>query len=206
MYKVFINDSFLIIDLPELSMSNHNNLLQIRLNENEAIEPYVHLLENQPGCRGFYLQHPKPNVLIARLEQQYPVVNAAGGLVMSPAGKLLMIFRKGCWDLPKGKAEGSERTRETALREVVEECGIPKPHSAMEFFTTRHFYRENNSGFIKKSVWFMMEVDSDNIPLFPQAEEDITRAIWCSKEEYLNLRKDCYPSVRELIERLWVVD
>ena len=32
-------------------------------------------------------------------------VKAAGGLVMNKEGKLLFIYRKGIWDLPKGKVD-----------------------------------------------------------------------------------------------------
>lgn len=57
-----------------------------------------------------------------------PYIQAAGGLVWreTKAGKeLLLIHRKryGDWTLPKGKREGSESLRETAVREVIEETG-----------------------------------------------------------------------------------
>mgnify|MGYP003148665844 FL=1 len=32
-------------------------------------------------------------------------VKAGGGLVINKEGKLLFIFRKGIWDLPKGKMD-----------------------------------------------------------------------------------------------------
>ena len=52
------------------------------------------------------------------------MVEAAGGLVFNKDGDILMIFRNGKWDLPKGKLEIGESIEECAIREVEEECGI----------------------------------------------------------------------------------
>jgi len=47
----------------------------------------------------------------------------AGGLVTNENNELLMIFRRGKWDLPKGKADEGETVEACALREVEEETG-----------------------------------------------------------------------------------
>ena len=52
------------------------------------------------------------------------LIKAAGGLVYNQENKLLMIFRNGKWDLPKGKLEEGESIENCAIREVEEECGI----------------------------------------------------------------------------------
>ena len=52
------------------------------------------------------------------------MVEAAGGLVFNKDGGILMIFRNGKWDLPKGKLEIGESVEECAIREVQEECGV----------------------------------------------------------------------------------
>ena len=54
---------------------------------------------------------------------KYKIVNAAGGIVFNDT-KLLMIFRNGLWDLPKGKVEPNENLKECAIREVEEETGV----------------------------------------------------------------------------------
>ena len=50
------------------------------------------------------------------------VIEAAGGLIFNAQQELLMIFRKGFWDLPKGKVDEGESLGDCALREVNEEC------------------------------------------------------------------------------------
>ncbi len=40
--------------------------------------------------------------------------------------EILMIFRRGKWDLPKGKLDKGESLEACALREVEEETGLKK--------------------------------------------------------------------------------
>ena len=50
----------------------------------------------------------------------YKIIEAAGGLVFNDKNKILMIFRNGKWDLPKGKLEIGEQIQDGAIREVKE--------------------------------------------------------------------------------------
>jgi 8-oxo-dGTP pyrophosphatase MutT (NUDIX family) len=52
------------------------------------------------------------------------LIEAAGGLVLNERGNLLMIFRRGKWDLPKGKRDAGESIETCAVREVEEETGL----------------------------------------------------------------------------------
>ncbi len=51
-------------------------------------------------------------------------VTAAGGLVENEKGEVLLIFRRGKWDLPKGKLDPGETIEQCAVREVEEETGL----------------------------------------------------------------------------------
>src|SRR5690349_14410386 len=57
------------------------------------------------------------------LRSKFKVVKAAGGLIRKKE-KFLMIYRLKKWDLPKGKREKNEKYKQTAVREVQEECNI----------------------------------------------------------------------------------
>ena len=54
-----------------------------------------------------------------KLEARYEDIKAAGGVVFNANDEVLLIYRRGKWDFPKGKAEKGETIEETALREVV---------------------------------------------------------------------------------------
>ena len=51
-------------------------------------------------------------------------IQAGGGLVENEKGEILFMFRRGKWDLPKGKLDPGESLENCALREVKEETGI----------------------------------------------------------------------------------
>lgn len=55
---------------------------------------------------------------------RFRFVRAAGGVVTDPQGNSLLIFREGCWDIPKGMVEPGESLAQAAIREVEEETGI----------------------------------------------------------------------------------
>ena len=48
----------------------------------------------------------------------------AGSLVINEKKELLLIYRKGKWDFPKGKVEKNEKKKTGALREASEETGL----------------------------------------------------------------------------------
>jgi len=133
-----------------------------------------------------------------RLFATFPVIQAAGGYVMNPRSQLLMIFRRGYWDLPKGKLEDGEMPEEAALREVEEECGIDKLHIASLPFDTYHIYRENGTTVIKQSTWYRMHTEHLHSPI-PQEEEDIAEARWVDLPVPSEILAGAYASIREVI-------
>ena len=46
---------------------------------------------------------------------EQPIITAAGGLVQNNEGAFLLIFRRGFWDLPKGKLDVGESIPDCAV-------------------------------------------------------------------------------------------
>lgn len=133
----------------------------------------------------------------AYLKSKFKVIEAGGGLVLKQ-DKILMIYRLGKWDLPKGKADKGEDLGDAAVREVQEECGVIAELNK-RLCVTWHNYRVNGSRVLKKSVWYQMRcLNDDN--LSPQIEEDITEIRWVSLAEAQELLKNSYPSIKEVIK------
>lgn len=132
------------------------------------------------------------------LFETFPIIEAAGGYVLNTQGKLLMIFRKEFWDLPKGKLDEGESLEETAKREVEEECGIGKLHIISEPFSTYHVYEERGRVVIKHSVWYAMKTSDTQQPV-PQEEEEITDARWVELPVSDSILEGAYASIREVI-------
>ena len=100
----------------------------------------------------------QPKIIYHNWEEfcdNYKMIFASGGVVLSNE-KLLMIFRNGLWDLPKGKMELHETELECALREVEEECGIDNLRVIKFLKYTYHTYIENNQAILKKTSWYLM--------------------------------------------------
>ena len=128
----------------------------------------------------------------------HEVINAAGGLVQNKHGLYLFIFRKGKWDLPKGKMEKGESPEKASIREVEEECGINKLSIVKSLGITSHTYELNGVQVLKNTYWFLMKTNSEN-PLVPQLEEDITEAKWMDKDQVKEAMKNTYPLIKELL-------
>ena len=71
------------------------------------------------------------------------LIDAAGGFVQNSERQLLMIFRNGKWDLPKGKLETDEDIKDCAKREVEEECGVNNLRIVSQLQNTYHTYDIN---------------------------------------------------------------
>ena len=116
---------------------------------------------------------------------------AAGGIITRrrEAGtEVLLIFRRGMWDLPKGKAKKRESVRQCALREVQEELGIDAVHLGQPLGATVYGYDMYNrrgqlAHVVKTTHWFQMTTSEEEFR--PQLEEDITGVAWFAWEEAL---------------------
>ena len=128
------------------------------------------------------------------------VIEAAGGMVFNEEKELLMIFRRGFWDLPKGKVDVGETLEECAIREVQEETGLNTIKLCNFLTTTYHTYLFKDEAILKPSHWFKMEHWGDE-NLIPQTEEDITEIKWVSKAEAQELKDKMYPTIRIIVEQ-----
>ena len=126
---------------------------------------------------------------------------AAGGLVTNPHHEILWIFRRGFWDLPKGKLEEGETIQTCALREVQEETGIHslQLHELLKFTNHTYFDTYLNEEVIKRTYWFHMTI-SNVQKGDPQVLEDIEKLEWHTLENSKNCLANTYATIREVIE------
>lgn len=130
--------------------------------------------------------------------KRFEVIEAAGGIVQNTDKDILFIFRRGKWDLPKGKMEIGESPEICAEREIEEETGVNKLTLKRKVGDTYHLYRENGKDILKISRWFYFTCRGKQI-LRPQPEEDITEVKWiqtrCIKEPMANT----YKTIRDIM-------
>ena len=114
-------------------------------------------------------------------------ITAAGGVVFRTSGKnpdpeVLLIYRNGVWDLPKGKLEKGESIAMCASREVAEETHSELPLIISALGTTYHEYYEKNKKIGKTIYWYSMIFPKEQL-LKPQLLEGIERVEWAPIEK-----------------------
>ena len=130
------------------------------------------------------------------------MIEAAGGLVFNKDGDILMIFRNGKWDLPKGKLEIGESVEECAIREVEEECGISGLIIENKIKDTYHTYVLERENILKKIYWYKMRTNFDG-ELVPQIEEGITKVSWVEKDQISEKLTNSYGNISDVLNRIF---
>jgi len=129
----------------------------------------------------------------------YKTILASGGLVLNEEGEIMFIFRRGFWDLPKGKIELKEKKKKAAIREVSEETGIIDLIIAGKIGVSNHSYK-NKSGkrILKVSHWYLMNTYKQKAT--PQTEEDIVKAEWMTLEKFYSEERPVFSSILEILD------
>ena len=168
-------------------------------NERNSFSIIANLLRKNDHIDKIYLYSVDYEKMVKDFEAMYPVVEASGGLVRNEKNEFLFIFRRGHWDLPKGKLEKNESRRDGAVREVIEETGIKKVKIIDKIGVTYHIFK-NKKGkeSIKKSHWYLMR--SEKQKLVPQLEEDIEIADWKTLNEFKKM-SPAYNNIKDIIEK-----
>jgi ADP-ribose pyrophosphatase YjhB (NUDIX family) len=134
------------------------------------------------------------------LRSKFKIVKAAGGLIRKK-DKFLMIYRMKKWDLPKGKKERKERYKETAVREVAEECNV-SVKLGKKLCTTWLTYTMNKNNMLKKTRWYLMDVLDDS-KMRPDFKEDIEELRWMNPKEVYHALQDSYKSINFVFEKYY---
>ena len=126
------------------------------------------------------------------------LIKAGGGLVTNEIGEVLFIFRRGKWDLPKGKLDPGESLESCAMREVKEETGIGHLELIRFLVITEHEYIEGGHSFLKETHWWLMKTKG-NQPLTPQLEEEITVIEWMGSDDFKIVQQNTYPTILDVL-------
>jgi 8-oxo-dGTP pyrophosphatase MutT (NUDIX family) len=185
---------------PEIDeVRHHPDAVYIDELSRAAINSLLHEIEKPQFHAGIIL-----NENFQKLQKEFfkhfKLVKAGGGVVKNKAGEILLIFRKGKWDLPKGKLDDSETLSECAIREVKEETGLTRIEGGKEIDITYHTYVEFGKHILKESHWYMMKVKTAEI-LIPQLEEGITDIRWVKKDEIKNYLDNTFPTIAAILKK-----
>jgi 8-oxo-dGTP pyrophosphatase MutT (NUDIX family) len=202
MYKIYINENILELkDAKDITNGEYAKgaMLAPYNGKKTMLLSYIDMLEKTNKFKHVILYHSKLKTLRRDTKSLFTIVQAGGGLVVNDKDKVLLIFRKGHWDLPKGKREKGEKKRVTAVREVEEETGVRNLIIQDKINVTHHLYRiKKGKRALKKTHWYLME--THNQKLTPQTKEDIVKAEWKDLNKFMKKELKMYLSIREVID------
>ncbi|HTL09308.1 MAG TPA: NUDIX hydrolase [Chitinophagaceae bacterium] len=200
--KIYFNDKPLFlcdaIDAAIEPYRHHDDAIFIDEFSTHSIKTILHEMALSKVHAGIFL-HNNLEELQKAFWKRFTIVQAGGGVVSNADNELLMIFRRGKWDLPKGKLDPGETLEQCALREVEEETGLQQLTLHRHLLTTYHTYHENGKFILKESYWYTMSTNGAE-QLVPQATEDIAEAKWVAKDSIPELMKNSFPSIQDVME------
>ena len=193
MYKVFFNRKPIFLITKIIKQDINNPMLYLKYSSSENI---IKALKSKK-VKSLFLYHSNQEKLWRNLLKKFPIVQAAGGLVINSKSEYLFIFRNNKWDLPKGGIEKKENIKDAALREVNEETGVEDIEIIKPLPMTYHFFKRNGVFKLKKTFWYLMKTEFDG-KFKPQLLEGITKVEWKLKEELNEIFKNSYENIKTL--------
>lgn len=198
-YKVFNNNSVLIIT-ENINDSDDSSAVKISALDSDFFEFFIRQNEEE---KVFVYQAEDASKALLGFADFFKIIFAAGGIVKNAKNELLVIFRNGFWDLPKGKVEKNERIDKAAIREVSEETGLTDITLVKQVTTTYHIYcLKDGTKVFKPTFWYEMRSLVEN-GLIPQVEEGITEVKWMSLEILGNIKKQTFKSLLPLFNSIF---
>ena len=203
-YKIYYGEKpiFLCNEIDETIQPfiHHDDTIFIDELNAHTIKTLLHEMR-QPAVHAIVFYYPDLEQLKTKVFKKFKKIRAGGGLVLNDKKEALLIFRRGKWDLPKGKLDKGETIENCAVREVLEETGLKTAKITKPLLITWHIYQQGATLILKETDWFAMKVKGDTL-LIPQVEEDITDIQWVPKNKMAHYQENAFPSVRDVLALL----
>lgn len=212
-YKFFVNSKVVILcDNPGRvdELLDSNDLFIVRKYESTTqLKEFIEILLDHQNHSQFIIFYQDLEKLKKDFLDQFICIDAAGGVIQNEKEEVLLMYRRGAWDLPKGKVDDGETLEQAAVREVQEETGLMEIELGQEVFfpeflnkATYHSYPYRKQQAMKVSYWYKMRYLGNSEPI-PQEEEDIEKIKWVKVEDLPNYYNNMYPSIIDVLEAVF---
>lgn len=203
MYKVYVNGVSVFLGTPEsvgeLGLLPAKDVYNTPyLGKKKQILQYLDLLDKNKNIRTVVFYAENASALWADFCACFTQLEAAGGVVTNAEHELLVFYRRGNWDMPKGKIDSGETPEQAAVREVQEETGLQHLHLGPFLVHTWHTYTEKGKRILKRTWWYQMTTSDTKV--VPQTEEDIEEIRWVNPIAWLAEKPEVYESIRDVIQ------
>jgi 8-oxo-dGTP pyrophosphatase MutT (NUDIX family) len=200
-FKVFIKDRLILFtENMNIPVKDKNVLFYRYQGMDKLMLEFEHFIRLRKIKTLIVYRKKNSRTLFKSFVGRFKLTRAAGGAVISTEDEVLMIFRHGRWDLPKGKKNSGERNKETAIREVMEETGLQHVEISKKLSVTYHFYRRNKKLIIKKTHWYLMSAMPKQ-EMIPAREEGIEKVKWVPFEKAMRKSNKTFRSITEVLDK-----
>lgn len=201
-YKIYINGRPVFLTttegMRELGIQAGKNAhVTFYIGKKKVIKQYLDLLDKNKEIQVVVLYCDDLPALWEDFVSCFTLQEAAGGYVLNDRNELLVFYRRGSWDMPKGKIDPGETPEEAAVREVQEETGLVHIDLGAFLALTYHTFELKGKRILKKTWWYRMKTSDHQ--LTPQTEEDIEEIRWVDPGKWLAGGPVVYPNIREVI-------
>ena len=176
---------------------HHSDVVFIDELSTPAINSLLHEIK-KPGFHAGIIINKDLEKLKKTFFKHFIIIEAAGGIVQNDEKDILFIYRRGKWDLPKGKIEINETPEICAHREIEEETGVKKLTLKKKINETYHTYNEYGKHYLKISHWYYFTCSSSQ-KLLPQTEEDITEIKWITTKDIEIPITNTYQNIKDIL-------
>ncbi len=180
---------------------HHPEILYIDELSSPAINSLLHEIKKETLNGAIIIDKDFPKLKKAFFKH-FKIIEAAGGIVQNESKELLFIFRRGKWDLPKGKLETKESAEICAERETIEETGLEQLQLQHHIGDTYHVYDEFGKHYLKVSHWFYFTCNNGQ-KLTPQTDEDILEAKWIPTKDLKKPLSNTYPAIKDILSEFF---
>lgn len=197
---IYLNERPLVIVPTHQAIPNkYKDAVLYTLPDQIIIESTLQALETDKLPAAIFI-NPDTDAMLDTVKSYFNILVAAGGLITNQEEEILLMFRRGKWDLPKGKQDEGENLEACALREVEEETGLHSITLEHKITETLHFYTYKEKKILKHTYWYKMKFTGTELTI-PQIEEDIVDIQWVKPENLSKYLKFSYQNITDVFEK-----
>jgi 8-oxo-dGTP pyrophosphatase MutT (NUDIX family) len=197
---IYLNERPLVIVATHQAIPNkYKDAVLYTLPDQTTIESTLQALETGKLPAAIFI-NPDTEVMLETVKSYFTILVAAGGLITNQEEEILLMFRRGKWDLPKGKQDDGENLEACAIREVEEETGLHSITLENKITETLHFYTYKEKKILKHTYWYKMKFTGTELTI-PQIEEDIVDIQWIKPENLSKYLKFSYQNITDVFEK-----
>lgn len=209
-YEIYINETKIVLlpskDISDSLIRDESNMVVRYTGKVNHLLNFIDMCEKTTKQESITIHSIDYKKLLSDFEGLFKIVEAGGGVVVNERDQILMIHRRGHWDLPKGKLESGEKKWEAAIREVMEETGIDSVEIVGKklLMTYHSFVNRKGVRCIKLSHWYLMR--GKHQILTPQKEEGIDECRWMTLENFYSKKRKVFSNILLVLNKVQIRD